>query len=362
MVTFHRANNLGAVLQASALNEYINNNFCSCEIIDFCPNNSIPWRNPVFKALSFLKKQLSRLKYRDKYLQEKRFNDFKKIYYILSKKTYYGDTDIKSNPPKYDVLISGSDQIFNTTLSGNSKSYYLDFDNDTKKVSYASSFGRENITDAEYGLVETELSKFQSLSVREASAADIIESKLGIRPELVLDPVFLLDKSMWESRCNNEMKIPYSEYIFVYSMENTELICKTVEKIKNQYNIPVIIVRGGGGKLEIAGIEDSSCGPKEFLRYIRDAEIVVTNSFHGTAFSLIFEKDFVCVAHSKRNARLENIMNLVGRKDKVIDNSGKLTDIDNFVVNGKDIVEILDANIDNSKKYLSKCLNEVNAL
>ena len=362
IVTFHRVNNLGAVLQSVALNEYINDNFCDCEIIDFCPNNSIPWRNPVLKLLSFVKKQVLRLKYPNKYLQEKRFNDFRKNHYILSQKTYYGDKDIKSNPPKYDVLISGSDQIFNTTLTGDSKSYYLTFDNETKKISYASSFGRESITDMEYDLIETELSKFDSLSVRELSAGDIIEGKLGVRPQLVMDPVFLLDKTRWENRCNEDMKIPYSEYIFVYSMESTELILETAEKIKNEYNLPVIIVRGGGGKLNIDGTEDSSCGPEEFLRYIRDAKIVVTNSFHGTAFSLIFEKEFVCVAHSTRNARIKNIMNLVGRENTVIDNVDKLEYANDFVAKGKDVLKNLSSYIDNSKKYLSKCLNEVNAL
>ena len=121
----------------------------------------------------------------------------------------------------------------------------------------------------------------------------------------------------------------------------------------------LVIVRGGGDKLNIDGIEDLSCGPKEFIRYIKDAKIVITNSFHGTAFSLIFEKDFACVAHSKRNARLENIMDLVGNKDAVINRVDKLEYTDDFVVNGKDSVKNVSSYIEKSKKYL---LNEVNAL
>lgn len=351
ILTFHRANNIGAALQASAICQFLRLDNIDAELIDYVPNNActIP-HNTISGLLHELKRKLYYIKNRSEKVRDCRFNEYRKKNYSISSKTYYGDEGISNAHFDYDVIISGSDQILNTTLTGNSKAYYLGFFNG-KKISYASSFGRKDVSKEEIELIRSELSKFSAVSVREQSAVDIIKKEIGIEPQLVLDPVFLLSKDEWSRRCNEEMKLP-EKYIFVYSMEVSPVIENAVSSIKKETKLPVIVVRGGGKPGLIDGTEDSTCGPDEFLRYIRDAELVITNSFHGTAFSLIFEKKFLCVAHSTRNTRLENIMRIIGKEDSLLKCDSSIA----AIVNGKEASSTIKPYIKASKEYLQNTL------
>lgn len=351
ILTFHRANNLGAVLQASALLKYIQDNIGNCEIIDYYPNNAIPVKYTGLKRLLRYCKRLVLYPFTaTNRKRELSFKKYRKKYYSLSDKQYMGDTGIADVHFGYDVIISGSDQILNTTLTGNSKAYYLDFFNG-KKISYASSFGRKDISQEEIELIRSELPKFSALSVREQSGADIIKREIGIEPQLVLDPVFLLSKDEWRKRCNEKLKLP-EKYIFVYSMEVSPILENAVSSIKKETGFPVIVVRGGGQPGLIDGVEDSTCGPEKFLRYIRDAQLVITNSFHGSAFSLIFEKKFLCVAHSTRNARLENMLHLINQDEKMI--CVQFESYNSKVIYGDKSISNLERYIDLSKNYLTQ--------
>lgn len=353
IITFHLANNIGAVLQTHALQYYLRNNIGNCEIINFYPNNGIPkYSGVALDILRKLKKKIPFINSKDEYIRDTKFDKFRNDYLIISEKYYYGDQEFETDNLPYDVIISGSDQILNMTLTGNSLSYYL-HSYEGKKVSYASSFGRNNISDFEIAAIRSELPKFAALSVREQSGADIIKREIGIEPQLVLDPVFLLSKDEWCKRCNEGMKLP-EKYIFVYSMEVSPILENAVSTIKEETGLPVRVVRGGGKPGLIEGNEDSTCGPEEFLRYIRDAELVITNSFHGTAFSLIFEKKFLCVAHSTRNARLENIMDLVGKKDLLL-NSPEAK-YQEKIVDGQISIKKIERYINISKEYLKKSI------
>ncbi len=354
MLTFHRANNLGAVLQASALLRYLQEEFHDIEIIDYYPNNQIPSKITLFrKALSYAKRILTLPIYLKKKKKENRFNEYRNSYLNISEISYYGDDDIKKKAPQYDVLISGSDQILNMTLTGKSTAYYLDFYDKAKKISYASSFGRNQISKSEINEIHNQLSKFQYVSVREETAGNIIDKEIGKETTLVLDPVFLLDKNEWKSRCNEKINLP-EKYIFVYSMEVSKVLEQAVSQLEKIYNLPVIVVRGGGKPGIIDGIEDITCGPREFLRYIRDAEFIVTNSFHGVSFSIIFEKNFLCIPHSTRNARLDNIMTLIGEEKKILSEAGE--NCIESIVDGTKVIEKIYPYIKKSKDFLTNSL------
>lgn len=351
MITFHNVMNLGANLQAYALNKYINTNIGQCEIIDFYPNNQTAHKNRLRR---FLSKAKAVVFYR-KYAKNRKYAKFQKKFYISSTKTYYGDSQIQLSPPKYDVLISGSDQILNTTLSGESTSYYLSFDNQGYKISYASSFGREKLSGFEYSLIDTELTKFKYLSVREKSAAEIIEARIGKRPPIVLDPVFLLTEEVWK-QIGSEIDLP-DKYIFVYAMEVTESIQKAIEKAKKKYDIPVLIVYGSTDNMTLDGKVILDCGPEDLISYIRNASIVVTNSFHGTAFSIIFGKKFLCIAHSMRNTRLDNMMELISQKERLIAFATEEYDICDYIVDGYNAAMQLEKHIKESQEYLKLACN-----
>lgn len=346
MITFHRARNIGANLQAYAMNKYINDHIGQCEIIDFYPNNQTAHRNKIRKVLSFMK---SLLLFHNRRIDRK-YSRFQKQHYIMSKKTYYGDADLLSCPPKYDLLISGSDQILNVTLSDISKSYYLYFDNETKKISYASSFGRTELSDSEYALIDVELRKFKYLSAREDSAKKIMEERIGTNVELVLDPVFLIAANEWE-QIGVKIKVP-DNYIFVYAMEVTPGLVDIVNEARKKYSLPILVIYGCSDSRVIDGDTISDCGPQEFISYIKQAKFVITNSFHCTAFSIIFKKKFICVSHSSRNARLENIMTLINENEKLVGCSQMNNSIIDYMVDGTNALDQLTSHIEKSKRYL----------
>lgn len=350
MITFHRANNLGAALQAYALYTYLNDNICPTEIIDYYPNNAIPARNTLLRrAMRVAKKTVGGKEQKARYQRFAKFDTFINEC-RTSEKVYYGDKEIETDPPKYDLIISGSDQILNTTLTGNSRAYYLSFAQDTPKISYASSFGRSGISATEDEYIKKFLPDFQEVSVREESGKEIVDQRLGYSSEVVVDPVFLLSKEKWRGLAQ---PVSTDKYIFVYAMENTPWLIEAVGQVRARYQLPVKIVLGGDFQLLIDGEVDDCCGPREFLSYIENAECVVTNSFHGTAFSIIYEKKFVCVTHSKKNTRLENLCKLIGNKPQVPEGE-RLGRIDDYIIAGSDAYKSLDKAIERSKRYLTQ--------
>ncbi len=334
------------------MNKYINDNIGQCEIIDFYPNNQTAHKNKIRKILSCIK---SILFYR-KSIIDRKFTKFQNQYYNMSAKTYYGDSDILSCPPQYDLLLSGSDQILNTTLSDTSRSYYLCFDNRTKKISYASSFGRTELSDDEYSLIDIELRKFKYISVREESAKKIVEERIGTNVELVLDPVFLLSANEWK-QVGNKITA-HKQYILVYAMEVTSWLLEIVNKVKAKYEIPILVIYGCSDNRIIDGITISDCGPQEFISYIQQAQLIITNSFHGIAFSIIFNKKFICVAHSSRNARLENIVRLIDENKKIVCCSQTNSSIADNIIDGTIVFNRLASYIEKSKRYLHEACKE----
>lgn len=351
LITFHRADNYGAVLQASALLKYINKNICKCELIDYVPNNfGFPDNGFLRRTLRLGKNTFKYFTKHSRMVRKNRFEKFRQKNYILSRNTYHGDEMIHKNPPEYDILISGSDQILNLTLSKNSISYYLAFGKNVKKVSYASSFGRNDISKEEEQAICKYLPDFDALSVREKSAIDLLKKYIDKDVENVTDPVFLMNKDEW-NEIADEKRDPKRKFIFVYAMENTEVVRSTVDVVSKKYNMPVIKVSGGCDMDGIFGNEDKKCGPEQFLSYIKNAEIIITNSFHGMAFSHIFEKDFYAIAHTRRNSRIKDLLEISGNDCNII---SSVEDDMTKVINGKKAFQKMQEIIETSKKYLKE--------
>lgn len=351
ILTFHNVSNIGANLQAAALVQYVNREFGEAEIINYCPNHLTVYNSPSHRFLRHLRLLLTYPSNKQNLQKSRRIAAFQRENYRLSKQYYRGDADILAHPPQYDILISGSDQILNTTLSDCSTAYYLAFCQTAKKISYASSFGRTDISADEDRLIREELPKFSALSVREASAAEILTERIGCIPQLVLDPVFLLEPQEWQEKCSASSAQPH-DYVFVYSMESSPVLVQLVQRVHAETGLPVVVVRGGGSADMIPGQEDPACGPKEFLRYIQDAALVVTNSFHGSALSVLFGKPFLCAAHSTRNTRLENLLTLAGQEASIVRSPEDSRPIHDITIDGQKAYIRLQPWIASSKAFL----------
>lgn len=346
LITFHRADNMGAVLQAAALQQYITSNLCQCELIDFVPNDQLHTTKVAYRVKRALK-DLHRVVKKDRVAK---FAAFRRKYYCCSPKTYYGDRQVAANPPQYDILISGSDQILNTTLSGTSESFYLKPWQDVRKISYASSFGRSALSDDEYRLIRQELPKFQHLSAREESGAQLLSRELGVQVPVVCDPVFLLSKQQWK-RMAQKCAVT-TQYAFAYAMEYSEAMEAAIRKTMEQ--MPVYLLCGSQSAQKLPGNKITDCGPEEFLGWLLGASQVVTNSFHGTSFALIFEKPLVCVAHTSRNARLETILGHCGYADAQV--TSACDDIQAKTVDTAAGLAALTPLLERSKKYLQEAM------
>ena len=217
IITFHAADNYGAVLQAYALQQFLSLNGIENEIIDFSPRSVVSANNPLYIPGGFsLKRFLKQLAVLPNYFKLRRrcarFNAFRTNNFVLSPRLL-SPNDISRCERKYRVVITGSDQVFNP-LTKYAATYYLRYFKNVEKVAYAPSFGIRD-----YSLVDEEkkeqLKSFYRLSCREADGAAFLSEICGEEVPTVLDPVFLLSPKSWIDLANSPMN---KKYIFVYDL------------------------------------------------------------------------------------------------------------------------------------------------
>lgn len=217
--------------------------------------------------------------------------------------------------PKADAYVAGSDQIWNVEQSVDSRFFLLPADpNASRLVSYAASFGTERLPDGRADAVREALSRFHRISVREASAATIVEQLLGHRPPVVCDPVFLQSADDWRS-----LSAPYprrpDRYILVYGIRKDAELERCVASVKAATGLPVLQLLPGFNvwAVHAADIRRHDASPQEFPDLIDHADAVCTNSFHCMAFSLLFGRPFFAT-HSTlgRSTRLTNLLETFG--------------------------------------------------
>ena len=320
IITFHFVNNFGGALQAYALKTVIEKGLgIKCKIIDY-RNLFIRFTDFVrlFPITTTWKEVISGFATMGKRFDRvRRFRAFMKTHGNLTS-TYKSVSSLRSNPPLFDKYICGSDQIWNPSITlGLSPAYFLDFVNEPeKKLAYAPSFGNASLSSKYYDKLRYYLSSFERLSVREASGKALIKQIADMEAECLIDPTFLLDKNEWSKLApkpkNNE------RYILVYLMQRDMSAYSYVQQLKKRLGIKAIEISRYGYQPEFVDETLVNIGPADFIKLFRDAEYVCTNSYHGLAFSLIFEKDFTLVACKRFKERILNLLNTchIGPADK----------------------------------------------
>lgn len=204
-------------------------------------------------------------------------------------------------------------------LSGNDFTYYLEFVTDRKKKqAYACSFGFQEIPARYICQCSQLLREFQSLSVREETGAKIVDGLIHQNVPVVLDPVFLLDKRTWKSFC--DVKIKENNYILLYLLNDQKETFRFAEKLARQNRCKIVYVNPfSRPKPFMKNIRALS--PEYFLQLIKNAKYVITGSFHGTAFSVYFEKQFFVELNAQQdnlNSRVEDLLNRLNIKNRVL--------------------------------------------
>ena len=359
-ITCHDVYNHGASLQAYALLTYLSSLGHDVEIIDYKPdylsNHYKLWSvsNPVFdKPVAKQLYLLAKLPGRLIVLRRKRkFDEFTQRYLRLTSHRYHSNEELKANPPKADVFIAGSDQIWTTLFqNGRDAAFYLDFaPKGAKRVAYAASFATKDVVEEYKPFVCEMLQGFDSIFLRERISLPLLES-LGRNDGLgVCDPVFLLSKEQW----NNILPTSSieEEYLLVYDTENSNKLKDIAQSIAKERNLKIFNISGSRKSYVDKDFWVSS--PIDFVELIRDAEFVVSNSFHATAFSLIFQREFCVVNRSEAiNERMLSLLKQYGPQDRLVaDNiDSLLTPIDYSKVQSK-----IEQDIEDSKQYLRNAI------
>ncbi len=354
-MTFHRAINYGAMLQAVALQQSIKRMGYESELIDYVDklyeHYKISYQTSnIFKT--FLKYFLS-MKIR---LKNKRFEQFLLTNANLSEQAYSKNTIRNIDENAYSVFFTGSDQVFNPEIIDYDENYLLGFvHNKYKCNSYAASIGLSELSKNQQEWLKDYIKDYHKILIREKTGKNILH-EMGIENSiLVADPTFLLTKKEWEMM---EHKINISKhYILCYGFRKNEYMENCAKMLSQEKNIPIYVISdkivfNKSSKKQLRGI-----GPAEWLYLIHHADYIITNSFHGMIFSFIYQKQ-VWVADSNDGtfSRMEDFLNEMGchkqivrsREKQIIENS-----IDYEVVNPK-----LKAYVLKSKNVLQEIVSE----
>lgn len=357
IVTFQSAYNYGAILQAYALQQYIKHNFCDVVVLNYNPSYMTPSygmpkagefrNNPLSSTIRIIQNYI----YKGK---RKKFEDFRKFICLTES---YDENTIKDASDLADIYIAGSDQIWNYQIIGNDGTFFLDFVKDNKKTcSYAASFGVSVIPDEMKEFYKEKLERINYLSVREEIGGQIINQLTNRESCTVIDPVMLLRRSEWEQMCIKEKF--YKPYILVYKITKSEQLIDFAKRLAKITGLDIIYVPNDI-KSGVIGKTLFNIGPVDWLSLIKNANYVVTNSFHGAVFSIIFHKKFFIEASPELNSstsRLDNLLNIFKLEHFRIEkfNSSLL----NEELNVSIIDNILETERNKSYEFLSSVFND----
>ena len=224
-----------------------------------------------------------------------------------------------NNIPKANYYIVGSDQVFHPK-SPYLRAFFFDFPkNDSKKIAYAPSFGMSDFNDGITQKIKPFLIDFDYLSCREQDGAAYLSKVVNKSIPVVLDPIFLLSKQQWLKMA--VLPKTKSKYIFIYDLNGGYNLIKIAKKIQKETELKIICQTQTAHRFYKIDKQLYNTGPKEFVGYIANAEYVVTDSFHGTAFSVLFEKkQFIYIARPHASTRIRSIMNIAEISDNIVEN------------------------------------------
>jgi len=359
IVTLRGYYNYGNLLQNYALDRVLRNYIDSVATVDIFPLEYKKERKKikikryfklVFKPKTFLKILSNRIKkiltskkrkiYRAK--REEIFRDFFEKHLKEIKLT----DDVKR---EYDYFVAGSDQIWGIPDKSH---YFLDFCDISKRIVYAASFGASFISDEKKDIYRNNIKDIPHISVRETAGAKIVKELINREVPVLIDPTLMLDKEDWLKISTPSGKKPRDKYMLCYFLgKEAKRLRKECEIFAKNENLKIV-------DLYNIKIPDYYVnGPAEFIDFIKDAEIIFTNSYHGAIFSIIFEKPFVLAGREGMNSRIDTLTTIFDLKGRLWDNVKEKQNY--YSCSYEHVKPILEAERKKAYDYLEKAL-EIN--
>lgn len=374
IITILKVNNYGAELQAYATQKALQLMGYDAEIIDY-----LFYKNPRHKRtkMSAPTAKMSVKKHLQEWLfpiianwkarnfreaQEARNRNFEQFHAENTKQSECYDTIDKLMAAQldYDVLMSGSDQVWNPGVYSSLDPYLLRFGTEKmKRVAYASSFGVSSLPEDVKAYYKEALQNYDAISVREDKAVELVKSVSGCDAQLVLDPTLLLNKEQWLEVAKPVEELPEVPYILIYELIPVPYVKKLAKYVSEKTGMPIVRLCKNAAvedpESEIMSVIDA--GPSEFITLFEKAGFVVTNSFHGTAFCINFGKQFYTVipGGASNNSRQKSILKLFGCENRMIVDGSALPDVSEIDVTKT--METLNEERTKSLNYLKNAID-----
>ena len=375
ILTILNVNNYGAELQCCALYRKLQQLGYDAEVINYLfgihPEHvfdgekrtvPIPLKQLIkVKLLPVVQNMFCMFHQKNKRLRNKRFDEFHAKYNHLTSTVYPSVKSLYEAKFNYDVLCIGSDQVWNYMKGYSLEPFFACFDkNNTKKITYASSIGLSSLSVEAEQVFKKELANFAYISVREQQASEILEKLLNRKIDVVLDPTLILNKQEWIEVAKYDM-CPKEKYLLVYivTIKPCDYVLTLARHIAKQRNLKILrICRDAYPEHSGSDVEEIlTAGPSDFVGLFSKAEFVVTNSFHGTVFSINFSKPFYSVikSHHSTNSRLTSILKKLGLEDRIVPVGSQLPMISD--IDFSDPSAKLEAERKLSIEYINKALS-----
>ncbi|MBH8551089.1 polysaccharide pyruvyl transferase family protein [Nostocaceae cyanobacterium CENA357] len=352
IMTFHHIDNYGATLQAYALWSFLRDQGYEVEIIDYRPYKAIRYYTKGFSPIT--ENFRINLKVFTNILRSWKMRKFLLSHIKLSTKKFYLKKALQQVSTKYDVIICGSDQIWCLdSFRGFNSAFFLDFASNktTRKVSYAASFGHTKTLGSNRDKVCKLIEQFQTILVRDSNSLQIIKNQCNREAKKVLDPTFLIQYDTI-----NQAPQLKDNYLLIYNqapLKQSEIdFIKSVVRVRNLN----IVAVGKYNKLAQINVETASL--KEWIGLYSQASYIVTNTYHGTIFSIIFKKPFnVFIAGNKIN-KINDLLEDLGLENRIFlaDLKPQLVSEQIFDIDYDSVFKILESKIRESKKYLLEAI------
>lgn len=283
--------------------------------------------------------------------------------YISEENFTYSELKRKACSNEFYAFISGSDQIWNVSAPYLNPMLYLAFSPKYKRIAFAPSFGIDRIPEYEKKELAKRLNEYPYLSIREDTGENIIKELTGRESTVIMDPTLLIDKKKWIEFSNESVKIE-NKYVLLYFLNTpSKLAMKILKKIKHNLKVELIVLPYEfDGYKELETYRFYSAGPKEFVELINNAEFIITDSFHGVAFSINLNRPFFVVERNygqniKQNGRILSLLKKCGLESRFLK---EYVNIDGFnPINYEKANAVLNNERRKANRYLLDALNSI---
>lgn len=332
--------NYGSTMQAFALQKTVMELGYDNHIINYVPNKREKLTFFCKNSARFvtLKAKIENKKIESKFLnreeidlKNEKFEEFYEKNLFLTEELPM-QNKMKSLNNKYRIFLCGSDQIWNPNYF--KECNFLDFVwKSNIKIAYAPSIGTTKLAENEKRRMKPYLDSFNKISVREQSSKNLIESVVEKPVQVVCDPVFLLSREKWIK--SMQLKAPIGKYILCYFLGDNPEYQETAKKLQEILNIKVKVIPTNIFGYSLGFETQKTVGPKDWLNLLYGAEFVLTDSFHATAFSIIFNKSFYVLkrfsdtSSKSQNSRIYHLLNMIGLEDRIWQDSTNVNYIEN---------------------------------